>query len=82
MIYVLIDIHVISIIGGTSKNMKQKETRENKFKRLLNESIKPYICICGKTYNNDLSGGFVGNGITYIYCCSTECANKTINKLY
>jgi len=60
----------------------QSETREEKFKRLLDGSIGPQICICNKTYNNDLKGGFISNGVTHIWCCSTECANKTINKLY
>lgn len=49
----------------------------------LNKAIKPLICICGKEYKDkSYEGGFVTDGVTYIWCCCKDCAEKTKNKLY
>ena len=41
---------------------------KEEFKHLLNHAIKPYKCICGKEYKEDMGvvGGFVNNGTTNI----------------
>ena len=57
--------------------------RENLFKQRLEDmNNKTPICICEKRYTGDLSGGFISNGLTHIWCCSRECADKTRSKLY
>jgi len=55
---------------------------KQKWDNLVNDCIKPMICICGNRYNNDYKGGFISNGLTHIWYCSPKCGQKTLSKLY
>lgn len=48
---------------------------KDKFNELLEKSIKPNVCICGKHYNSDLgvSGTFIGNANHLVWCCCSRC---------
>jgi hypothetical protein len=55
---------------------------KKKFDDRLVKAIKPHRCQCGKTYNNDYTGGFITNGVTFMWACSPKCAEIMRSKLY
>jgi len=52
--------------------------------KTMKASIKPAICVCGKHYTKAMGrlGGFVNNGVTYLWACSQNCANDILQQVY
>lgn len=52
--------------------------------KTLEKCSKPIKCVCGREYNKSMGrqGGFVTDGVCFIWCCSKRCGQITQNKLY
>ena len=57
------------------------------FKKYLDAAVKPLRCVCGREYSNMASpgdkyiGGFIKQDKLIIWCCSSRCADKSMDKV-